>query len=67
MLVKHGVTGTDTKLKKKEVKQKMRTLKRVGSIAAGAVMLGAAISGAVSAGMDDTGLTAPCDAANTLQ
>lgn len=35
----------------------MRTLKRVGSIAAGAVMLGAAISGAVSAGMDDTGLT----------
>ena len=35
----------------------MRTLKRVGSIVAGAVMLGAAISGAVSAGMDDTGLT----------
>jgi S-layer protein (TIGR01564 family) len=35
----------------------MRTLKRVGSIAAGAVMLGAAISGAVSAGLDDTGLT----------
>ena len=35
----------------------MRTLKRVGSIAAGAVMLGAAISGAVSAGMDSTGLT----------
>jgi len=35
----------------------MRTLKRVGSIAAGAVMLGAAISGAVNAGMDDTGLT----------
>ncbi len=35
----------------------MRTLKRVGSIAAGAVLLGAAVSGAVSAGMDDTGLT----------
>jgi hypothetical protein len=35
----------------------MRTLKRVGSVAAGALMLGAAISGAVSAGMDDTGLT----------
>jgi len=35
----------------------MKTLKRVGSIAAGAVMLGAAISGAVSAGMDSTGLT----------
>ena len=35
----------------------MRTLKRVGSIATGAVMLGAALSGAVSAGMDDTGLT----------
>ena len=35
----------------------MKTLKRVGSIAAGAVMLGAAISGAVNAGMDSTGLT----------
>ncbi len=35
----------------------MKTLKRVGSIAAGAVMLGAAVSGAVSAGMDSTGLT----------
>jgi len=35
----------------------MKTLKRVGSIATGALMLGAAISGAVSAGLDDTGLT----------
>ncbi|MCX6695330.1 MAG: S-layer protein, partial [Candidatus Altiarchaeota archaeon] len=35
----------------------MKTLKRIGSIAAGAVMLGAALSGAVSAGMDATGLT----------
>jgi len=35
----------------------MRTLNRVGTIAAGALMLGAAISGAVSAGLDDTGLT----------
>jgi hypothetical protein len=35
----------------------MKTLKRIGSIAAGAVMLGAAMSGAVSAGMDATGLT----------
>ena len=35
----------------------MKTLRRVGSIAAGAVMLGAAISGAVSAGIDSTGLT----------
>ena len=35
----------------------MKTLKRVGSIVAGAVMLGAAISGAVNAAMDDTGLT----------
>lgn len=58
MLVKHGVwQGVRKKLKTKEVKEKMRTLKRVGSVAAGAVMLGAAISGAVSAGLDDTGLT----------
>jgi len=35
----------------------MKTLKRVGSIATGAIMLGAAMSGAVSAAMDDTGLT----------
>jgi len=35
----------------------MKTLKRVGSIAAGAVMLGSAIAGAVNAGMDNTGLT----------
>ncbi|MFC2162634.1 S-layer protein [Candidatus Altiarchaeota archaeon] len=35
----------------------MKTLKRIGSVAAGALMLGAAVSGAVSAGMDDTGLT----------
>ena len=35
----------------------MRTLKRVGTIATGALMLGAAISGAVSAGLDDTGMT----------
>ncbi|MFH1055669.1 MAG: S-layer protein, partial [Candidatus Altiarchaeota archaeon] len=35
----------------------MRTLNRVGSIVAGAVMLGAAISGAVNASMDDTGMT----------
>ncbi|HHQ44953.1 MAG TPA: S-layer protein [Candidatus Altiarchaeales archaeon] len=35
----------------------MKTLKQVGSIAAGAVMLGAALSGAVSAAMDTTGLT----------
>ncbi|MBD3388905.1 MAG: S-layer protein [Candidatus Altiarchaeales archaeon] len=58
MLVKRGVAEEDSKiLKTKEVKQKMKTLKRVGSIAAGAVMLGAAVSGAVSAGMDSTGLT----------
>jgi hypothetical protein len=36
----------------------MKTLKRIGSVAAGALMLGAAVAGAVSAGMDDTGLTA---------
>jgi hypothetical protein len=35
----------------------MRTLNKVGTIAAGAIMLGAAISGAVSAGLDDTGMT----------
>lgn len=35
----------------------MKTLKRVGSVATGAIMLGAAMSGAVSAAMDDTGLT----------
>jgi hypothetical protein len=34
----------------------MKTLKRVGTIAAGAVMLGAAVSSAVNAGMDNTGL-----------
>ena len=46
-----------SKLKQKGGKQEMKTLKRVGSIVAGAVMLGAAVSGAVSAGMDSTGLT----------
>ncbi|MFH1404038.1 MAG: S-layer protein [Candidatus Altiarchaeota archaeon] len=35
----------------------MKTLKRIGSVAAGALMLGSAIAGAVSAGMDDTGMT----------
>jgi hypothetical protein len=35
----------------------MRTLNRVGSIAAGAVLLGAAVSGAVNAALDSTGLT----------
>jgi hypothetical protein len=35
----------------------MKTLKRVGSVAAGALMLGAAMSGAVSAAIDTTGLT----------
>jgi len=35
----------------------MKTLRRVGTIAAGAVMLGAAISGAVNAALDDTGMT----------
>ncbi len=35
----------------------MRTLNKVGTIAAGAILLGAAISGAVSAGLDDTGMT----------
>jgi hypothetical protein len=35
----------------------MKTLKQVGSIAAGALMLGAAVSGAVSAGLDATGMT----------
>jgi len=35
----------------------MKTLKKVGTIAAGAVMLGAAFSSAVSAGLDATGLT----------
>jgi len=35
----------------------MKTLKRVGTIAAGAVMLGAAVSGAVNAGLDNTGLS----------
>jgi hypothetical protein len=35
----------------------MKTLKKVGTIAAGALMVGAAIAGSASAGMDDTGLT----------
>lgn len=35
----------------------MRTLNKVGTIAAGALMVGAAVSGAVSAGLDDTGMT----------
>ena len=58
MPVRHGVRKSEAQQKEtKEVKQKMRTLNRVGSVVAGAVMLGAAVSGAVSAGMDDTGLT----------
>ncbi|MBD3261205.1 MAG: S-layer protein, partial [Candidatus Altiarchaeales archaeon] len=35
----------------------MKTLKRVGTVAAGALMIGAALSGAVSAAMDPTGLS----------
>ncbi|MFH1125981.1 MAG: S-layer protein, partial [Candidatus Altiarchaeota archaeon] len=35
----------------------MKTLKKIGTIAAGAVMLGAALSSAVSAGLDATGLS----------
>lgn len=35
----------------------MKTLKKVGTIAAGALMVGAAIAGSASAGMDNTGLT----------
>ncbi|MBM3308962.1 MAG: S-layer protein [Candidatus Altiarchaeales archaeon] len=35
----------------------MKTLRKIGTIAAGAVMLGAALSSAVSAGLDATGLS----------
>mgnify|MGYP006292743539 FL=1 len=35
----------------------MKTMKRVGSVATGALMLGAAMSGAVSAAIDTTGMT----------
>jgi len=35
----------------------MKTLRKIGTLAAGAVMLGAAISSSVSAGLDATGLS----------